>query len=531
MKANLVVVFLLLIIVPLMVAGCSSRLDGTYTLIYESDTDTPLNSGQIEEAIEVMKHRLDRLDIKGATIQRLGDNRVQLQIPAVKGSITTLTLDQPDHGSELVRKLEGLGIDYLSVYQRRTNAFTYEIRSDTINRAKQEELRAAIEDRLGPIGSFEVTAGISHLVGSSFDVVKVLIGQTARLEFKERTCSELSCTSFEDTDISLSGNDLDSASAAANPVGAGWVVNIQFNSRGTDIFSDLTRRIAGNQTKRIAVFVDEVELLAPVVRAWIRDGRSQLSGSFTQTEARTLAIQLESRSLPSPLHLIVEDILDSQDPMAYNNRALTYHNLGQYQRAVEDYDQAIRLNPQDATAYSNRGAAYRGLGQHERAIEDLDEAIRLNPQLAVAYDNRGNAYLGLGQPGRAIQDHDEAILIDPKYATAYSNRGAAYFGQGQHDRAIQDLDHAIRLDPQLVEAYINRGVAYLNLGQHRQAIQDFNQGIRLDPELAPPYANRALAYTVLGEDEEAQRDVDRAVGLGFDRGILEDLIEELKDQR
>ena len=94
-------------------------------------------------------------------------------------------------------------------------------------------------------------------------------------------------------------------------MGVGWVVNLQFDGRGADIFSELTQRIAGVETKRIAVFMDDVEIIAPVSRAWIRDGNTQISGDFTREEARTLAIQLESGRLQVPLKLIQESDVDA----------------------------------------------------------------------------------------------------------------------------------------------------------------------------------------------------------------------------
>ena len=69
---------------------------------------------------------------------------------------------------------------------------------------------------------------------------------------------------------------------------------------------------------------------------------------------------------------------------------------------------------------NNRGVAYRSLGQPQRAIQDFDEAMRLgpsNPSIASTYTNRGNAYEDLGQYQRAIQDHDEAIRLDPQNAS------------------------------------------------------------------------------------------------------------------
>ena len=73
---------------------------------------------------------------------------------------------------------------------------------------------------------------------------------------------------------------------------------------------------------------------------------------------------------------------------AYNNRGIAYSNKGQYDRAIQDYDQALRLNPSDADAYHNRGNAYANKGQYDRAIQDYDQAIRLNPNDALAYRNR-----------------------------------------------------------------------------------------------------------------------------------------------
>ena len=65
------------------------------------------------------------------------------------------------------------------------------------------------------------------------------------------------------------------------------------------------------------------------------------------------------------------------------------------------------------------------MGQHQRAIEDYDEVIRLDPQLALASYNRGSAYDDLGQYQRGSQDYDEAIRLDP-HADAYADRASSY---------------------------------------------------------------------------------------------------------
>ena len=70
----------------------------------------------------------------------------------------------------------------------------------------------------------------------------------------------------------------------------------------------------------------------------------------------------------------------------YNNRGVAYHLQGQYQRAIQDFDQAIRLQPDNAIAYNNRGGDYGRMGQTQRAILDFDKAIELDPDNAEAYN-------------------------------------------------------------------------------------------------------------------------------------------------
>ena len=115
------------------------------------------------------------------------------------------------------------------------------------------------------------------------------------------------------------------------------------------------------------------------------------------------------------------------------------------QIAIDDYDEAIRINPKDAVAYFNRGTTYHSLNKKKRAIEDYDQAIRLNPEYADAYHNRGTTYRDLGQFKRAIEDYDQAIHLNPGDAVAYSNRGNAYKLQDKKAEAIADFEKFITL--------------------------------------------------------------------------------------
>ena len=205
--------------------------------------------------------------------------------------------------------------------------------------------------------------------------------------------------------------------------------------------------------------------------------------------------------------------LNPDDAEAYYNRGNAYHGKDKYDCAIQDYDKAIELEPDYAKAYGNRGNAYHGKGEYDHAIQDFDKVIEINPDDTKAYSNRGSTYNAIGKHGRAIQDCDKAIELNPDYAEAYGNRGNAYHGKGEHDRAIQDYDKAIELNPDDAKAYGNRGNAYHGKGEHDRAIQDYDKAIELEPDYAGAYDNRGIAYYDKGDNDRAIQDYDKAIEL------------------
>ncbi|MDR3146958.1 MAG: tetratricopeptide repeat protein [Treponema sp.] len=143
-----------------------------------------------------------------------------------------------------------------------------------------------------------------------------------------------------------------------------------------------------------------------------------------------------------------------------------------------------------AGAFLDRGITLASQGEYDSAIADFTEALRLNPNLAAAYSNRGSAYWYKEDYDRAITDYTQAIRLDPNYAKAYNMRGSAYRDKGDYDRAIADYNQAIRLDPNYVWAYVNRGVAYYIKKDYNRAIADYEAALRIDPNLT--YAKGSL---------------------------------------
>jgi lipoprotein NlpI len=95
---------------------------------------------------------------------------------------------------------------------------------------------------------------------------------------------------------------------------------------------------------------------------------------------------------------------------------MAYTSSGELDRAIAEYDEAIRLDPNLAFAYNNRGVTYGAQGKFDRAVADYTETIRLDPKLAIAYSSRGIAYLYSGAPAEALADVRRASELDPHNA-------------------------------------------------------------------------------------------------------------------
>ena len=270
--------------------------------IFQAIETPPPTPDQMEGVLDIINRRVNAFGTEEPIIQTIGDDRIIVQLPGATGSITRVTFSEPVEREDVLTVLVRLEQPFTSLDQ--DGPRTFRIKTNTLGASRKDEIRNTLAEQLGvPVESFQVNSGI--------DEAKSLIGQTALLEFKERTCSDRFCIDFTDSDIGLTGDDLERADPVVDSTGVGWSISIEFNDRGTDIFSDLTRRIVGVETKRIAIILDDEQLLAPVSRAWIRDGRSEITGNFTREEVRTRSIQLDSGRLPVPLKIIQESDVDA----------------------------------------------------------------------------------------------------------------------------------------------------------------------------------------------------------------------------
>src|SRR5438128_1059577 len=140
-----------------------------------------------------------------------------------------------------------------------------------------------------------------------------------------------------------------------------------------------------------------------------------------------------------------------------------------------------QTDPAAAYAPYNRGVWHRQRNEYEQALTEFDEAIRLKSNFAEAYEERGYAYLMLGRHESAIRDFNTVLRLKPNDAQTYAFRGVAYAWSGDYQMAVENLNAAIRLNPTDGLLYLQRGTTYVNLGQYQLGIKNYDRAIELDP--------------------------------------------------
>ncbi len=248
---------------------------------------------------------------------------------------------------------------------------------------------------------------------------------------------------------------------------------------------------------------------------------------------------------------------------AWNNRGIARKDKKDYEGAMSDYHQALRINPQNYQAFNNKANLFYVLNDYRSALNNYDSAIKYNPQFALTFKNRGVVKFILKDFAGAAEDFRKALEIEPGFAEAkkyldmvpaeseyetenrkgleleaqgkntealaafmrarqlnpqspesFYNIGNLYGKLGNFAKAIYAFDTAIALYPDYAEAYSNRGIARAQKGDINGAISDFNQAITLKPQFANAYFNRAISYLNSNRKELACADLSKASELG-----------------
>ncbi len=179
----------------------------------------------------------------------------------------------------------------------------------------------------------------------------------------------------------------------------------------------------------------------------------------------------------------------------------------------------------DAREVHERGRAALKRGQNQQAVEQFSEAIRLDPQNYRYYNDRGVAYKRIGNLDQALGDYTKALEIRPGWPHALNNRGVGLMEKGHYRQAILDFTEALKRGDLKSKLYTNRGIALARLGKHREALEDFRRAVSHSPTDYRSFVEMGQSLEKLGETEKAYRIYQLAQGLITDPATLRFLAE------
>ncbi len=167
----------------------------------------------------------------------------------------------------------------------------------------------------------------------------------------------------------------------------------------------------------------------------------------------------------------------------YFNRAVEWNAKKDFDKAIADYSEAIKINPEYREAFNNRGNAYRNKREFDRAIADYDQAIRIFPKRGLYHRNRGNVLMDKRDYEKALASFNEAVKLDPKDADAADS--AAWLMATAPDAKLRDGKRAVTLAQIACEltqwkngSYVDTlAAAFAETGDYAEAVRRQQQAL------------------------------------------------------
>ncbi len=197
---------------------------------------------------------------------------------------------------------------------------------------------------------------------------------------------------------------------------------------------------------------------------------------------------------------------DPRNIDAHINLAYFFQITGKFQRAWNQFTEALKIRSNFAPIYEGRSIVCLQMSDTDAALKDINQAIRLEKS-AELFVNRGVIHQFMADNVNAMRDYQSAILIDPKYALAYYNSANILIFHQQFEQAVQQLNMAIDVCEMRDECtYQNRAIAKALCDDAVGAYRDFSAAIAYSKYSAHIYMNRGLLLYKMEKFDLAEQD-------------------------
>jgi len=182
----------------------------------------------------------------------------------------------------------------------------------------------------------------------------------------------------------------------------------------------------------------------------------------------------------------------------------------EFEDALADFDQALKLDAAQDEAHFGRGLALGRLGMVNEGIDALTTYIALHPESSTAYTKRGVRHLWAGDDASAERDLSKALELNPDNAEAHDDIGVVYARRQEYGRAIDHFTRTVSIDPTYLKGFHNLGMAYYLSGHDSLALFAVEQALTLNPRERNTLMLKSHILQAMGQLEAAAQVAEEA---------------------
>lgn len=186
------------------------------------------------------------------------------------------------------------------------------------------------------------------------------------------------------------------------------------------------------------------------------------------------------------------------------NRAWSYFNAGNFEKALADFDKSVAANPAYADTYFSRAVIQHERGARDQSLADLDLYLEKKGEVPEAHRNRAQVFRARGDNDRAFSELQRATALDPADAKATAMRAIVLSDLGEQGPAQTEADKAVAAKPDEAVAYYARAYLAVRAKNFDAAAADLDKAMSLK-EAYPQ------AHTLKGEVQEERGDTSGAI--------------------
>jgi tetratricopeptide (TPR) repeat protein len=179
-----------------------------------------------------------------------------------------------------------------------------------------------------------------------------------------------------------------------------------------------------------------------------------------------------------------------------------YHQEQKWEQAINEYEKAIQIRPQ-AEMYFYCGNTYFANHLYERAAQNFQQALILDPKDINSLNNLGYAYVNLDKFDDAFKIFSEVLVLDSNYIDALIGQGIIFYKNKKYEQAVDEYKKVLEIDPINKKVNYYLGQSYYAEGEYNEAIKILKKASAEGPYFVDSLYYLGLTYQEIGETDKA----------------------------